>query len=401
LVKVTEFKEGLSGSTTYYFVIDGNKLIHISKYATLIQNKRDYIEYEVDPSRLSGKRIVEIPVSNSGIYCFVEEYPADDLPLPYDSKRRTKRPLSYLNSFEFTHLTLNEKKFLQSDWKQYYVPMIEQIKNFLNLVTNKKLNLLKNNAIDAHVILPQLINRQIKGDANYPLSYLIPYSDKAREKSLEGLTKEIHQIWVASRIIEELDKRHGLKGFSISLDNSQLLEFKQGSSYPIAIFNCNYGQCSLWYEFDLNPLTMCDGRLWYLKRDEVPNWIKDIIERAGKIVGVNNMMGSHDKRMPLRPDIAILNDVKSCQDLDKADKLKVRAIIELKNLDIQYWINDIDNQIIPYKQIFQPDIEVVASLKKVPDGVKAKLDKHGIKVIDEVYPGGKGEKGLLQIITSL
>jgi len=409
MVKVTECKGGLSRSTDYYFVIDINskRLDHISKYASSIHNKGECIEYEVDLSRLGGKNIIEISVTNSGIICSAGEYPAEDLPLPYDSRRIIGRPLSYLNNFEFTYLEPDEKKFLQGDWKQYYIPMIEQIRNFLNQVNNNKLNLLKGNTSNVYISLPNLIQCQIESGATYPLSYLIPYSDKARGKSLEGLTKEIHQIWTTSRIIEELDKRYALKSLTSSSSNFnfQSLEFKQGSSYPIVTFNCNYGTCSFWYEFDLNPSTMCDGRLWYMKKDEIPNWIKDILERASKILGVESNkivgIGSHDKRLPLRPDIVILNDVKSCRDLDKVDKLKIRAIIELKNLDIQYWINDIDNQIIPYKQIFQPDIEVVASLKKVPDSIKAKLGRQGIKVIDEVYPGGKGEMELLQIITNL
>ena len=123
--------------------------------------------------------------------------------------------------------------------------------------------------------------------------------------------------------------------------------------------------------------------------------------REHKAVGAKNRtvrIGSHDKRLPLRPDIAILYDVTNCKDFEKVDNLKIRAIIELKNLDIEYWLNDVDNQIIPYKQIFQPDIEMVASLKKVPDYIKAKLDKHEIKVIDEVYPVGKEKRNCFRLL---
>ena len=48
---------------------------------------------------------------------------------------------------------------------------------------------------------------------------------------------------------------------------------------------------------------------------------------------------------------------------NKISKFKTRVIIELKNLDI-------DNQIIPYKQIFQSDIEIATSLKKVQISIK-------------------------------
>jgi len=55
MVRVSEHKGGLTKSANYYFVIDGNKLFHISKYATSIQDKRFNVVYEVDLSKLSGK----------------------------------------------------------------------------------------------------------------------------------------------------------------------------------------------------------------------------------------------------------------------------------------------------------------------------------------------------------
>jgi len=397
MVTFTENKVGFTRSTSYYFVIDGNKLFHISNYATSIQDKRYVVLYEVDLSRLSGKNIIEIVVSNSGIYCDVYEYPAQDWSLPY--KRITMRPLSYLNDFEFEYLTWDEKKFLQGDWKQYYIPMIEQIRNFFDSVRNKRLNLLKGSTQEVQIFLPQLAQCQIEKDLNYPLSYLIPYSPKAREKSLEVLTREIHQIWIASRIIEELDKLGALRSLIPSyFGNSQGIEFKQGLSLPIATFNCGIDTCSLWYEFDLTVHTMFDGLLSYLGK--LPSGIEKIYERASKRYGDVRSFW-HMERIPLRPDFVILSNISSWKDILYTSDIRFRALIECKNFDAKYWRKDIDNQIIPYKQIFQSDIEVVASLKKVPDGVKAKLDKHGIKVIDEVYPGGKGEKELLQIITSL
>ena len=395
MVTFAEDKVGFTRSTSYYFVIDGNKLFHISKYATSIQDKRSVVLYEVDLNRLSGKNIIEILVSNSGIYCDALEYPAQDWSLPY--KRITKRPLSYLNNFEFEYLTWDEKKFLQGDWKQYYIPMIEQIRNFFDSVRNKKLNLLKGLTQEMHIFLPQLAQCQIENGINYPLSYLISYSPKAREKSLEVLTREIHQVWIASRIIEELDRLGALRSLTPSpSSNFQSIDFKQGSSLPIATFNCGIDTCSLWYEFDLTTHTMCDGTLSYLGK--LPRGIEKIYERASKMYkDVKSFW--HKERIPLRPDFVILSNINSCKDIRYASDIRFKAFIECKNFDIRYWRNDIDNQIIPYNEILQPDIALVASLKKVPDSIKKELDRHGIKVVDEVYPGGKGEKGLPKIIT--
>ena len=107
MVRVTEHKGGLTDSAFYYFIIDGNKLFHISNYATSIEDKRVYVEYEVDLSRLNGKNNIVILTSNSGIDCEAWEYSALDW--YYKSKRITKRPFSYLNNFEFEYLTTDEK----------------------------------------------------------------------------------------------------------------------------------------------------------------------------------------------------------------------------------------------------------------------------------------------------
>jgi len=391
-IKVTEWHKGLSRSSNYYLVVDGNKLVHISKYATLPSQKGfDLVEYIVDLSNLIGKTVIEIMSSNSGISCDVEEYPAEDLGLNYSSRRRVRRPLSYLNNFDFSYLEPEERKFLSGDWKQYYMPMIEQLRDFFYLVKNKKLNLL-DKASDVIIILPSLIDCQLKSYANYPLSFLIPYSPNARKKSLEGLTKEIHQIWVATRIVIEINNRNTLRSLTLSSSGFQFLEFKQSSSYSIVTFYCSCGNCSIWYEFDIHPLTMFDGTGWRINGP--PNSLKEFYERDLKI---SRSKGGHS----LRPDIVILCGVNSFEDFYKIEKVEVKALIECKNQDPEYWRQDVDNQIIPYKQIFQPDIAILASLKKVPEDIKIKLNKNGIKVIEDVYPGGRGEKELLDIIKTL
>jgi hypothetical protein len=55
-------------------------------------------------------------------------------------------------------------------------------------------------------------------------------------------------------------------------------------------------------------------------------------------------------------------------------------------------------QIKPYKEIFQPEHMIVASLKPVPQYVKNELKSWGIEVIDNVYPGGGGEEQLVKYV---
>ena len=353
----------------YYFVIDGNKLVHISQYAVSseIVGKTGLIEYNIDLNKLRGKTIVEIVGSKaSGLYDSLYAFPAEYLGNHYEIASRL--PLSYLNNLEFTYLTQEDREFLLGDWKKYYTPMIEQLKAFYSLPNV--------------FIFPQhLLYLQLKTGVNYPLPFLVPYPE-GRKRALGSLTKEIHQIWVTIRIIMGLG--------AISAKNF-ISFFKQSSSHSIATFKCRCGDCSLWYEFDIHPLTMFSGAGW--REKEIPNSLKEFYERDLKI--------SKSKKHPLRPDIAILCNVKNYEDFYKIEKVIVRALIECKNQDIKQWRKDINAQIIPYKQIFQPDIAIVASLKKVPESIKAQLNQQGIKIIDEVYPRGKGEKELLEVIKSL
>jgi len=133
-VGVVEFHSGLSHSSNYHFVIEGGRLIHISSYATSYERIDDMVKYTVDLSRLSGKTIVEIIVTNSGIICEASVFPAEDLQLEYSSRRIRYLPLSHLNNLEFTHLTVEERRFLYGDWAQYYIPMIEWLREAFNTI---------------------------------------------------------------------------------------------------------------------------------------------------------------------------------------------------------------------------------------------------------------------------
>jgi hypothetical protein len=76
----------------------------------------------------------------------------------------------------------------------------------------------------------------------------------------------------------------------------------------------------------------------------------------------------------------------------------IKLIIECKNLDYEYWAEDVERQIVPYKEILRPEHMVVASLKPVPQDVKKGLRSLGVEVIDRVYPGGAGEERLIEYV---
>jgi len=377
LLLLRESHCGLSRSSEYHFVIEGNRLVHISQYAVSKRKVfRDMIEYVIDLSKLRGKEVVEVISSNSGIFCWLDMYPAEDLALEFNQRRVERKPLSFINNYELAHLTYSEKMFLQGDWREYYIPMVESLRG---LITKLK----SLNQEFPYVVLTNLMQCQIESGVNYPLSFLIPYSESVRRKSLEVLTKEIHQLWIIARMLVELAEHNRLKSLNLS--------FTQSSYSAIATFRCKDSDCSMWYEFDMNPHTMCEGMLWYSRSSEALREFYSHVEAVLRRKGLG--------RAPLRPDIVVLEGGARCNEL--VNGFRVRMIVECKNWDYTYWAKDVDSQVIPYKEIFQPDVMVLASLKKVPEYVREYLGRYEIVVVDEVYPGGRGMDELLRLIMQL
>jgi len=90
--------------------------------------------------------------------------------------------------------------------------------------------------------------------------------------------------------------------------------------------------------------------------------------------------------------MVVLYGVSRCEEFSVVERFRVRALIECKNQDPQYWLRDLERQVIPHKQALQPEIMIVASLKRVPESIKTRLHAIGVTVIDEYTPeeGGEG-----------
>jgi hypothetical protein len=358
-VKIVESHRGFKGGE-YYFVVDGNKLFHISYFASerkveKVGRKEKEVTYQIDLRKIKGKNTIEISSTNSR-YTFAYILPSEDLQFEYGKRRRKVLPLEALNEYEITWLDKDEKEFL-NEWNNFYKPMISYIKeNTENIYSS------------------ELVETHLKNNLKYPLSFFLP-AKNARRKSIEVLTRNIHQIWVCVRILKEF------------VSKRLELYFIQSSIEPLAIIK-NYG---LWFEFDLNPHTMFGGELWY--RDNVPTKIKEIFERVEKIKDKYKL-----SKIPLRPDI-VLTYAKNRNEFFEDPSIKL--IIECKNFEYKFWKKDIEKQVIPYVEIFNPEEVILASLKPIPLFVKNKLANFNIHVIDNVYPNGCGEKELIDCIKKL
>jgi hypothetical protein len=356
IIEVYEEHKGLHGGN-YYFIIENRKLVHISQYA-LSMKKNIFTYYYINLDDIKDKKVIEVSSTNQGIFDVVWLFPAEDLSLEWNRRRIQKLPITIINEYELTHIGTKERLFL-SEWNRYYKPML----NYIRREVIEK---------GGYVGVSDLIKVHLNNDLKYPVSFLIPYSENARFMSLTGLTKQIHQIWLTIRILREFTS------------GILKLYFEQSSSIPLAIID----KYSMWYEFDLNPHTMFKGILWY--KSDIPLEMKKIFERAEEVRKKYNI-----NHFTLRPDI-VFTYASNAKDFMENPIIKL--IIECKNFDYTFWEKDVEKQVKPYVEIFNPEHMVIASLKPVPQYSKQKLFNYGIDVIDNVYPEGNGEYELMTYI---
>jgi hypothetical protein len=350
IIELHENHEALHGGK-YYFIIENNRLIHISHYALKkkMRKRLNLCCYYVDFNRIKNKKIMEvISYSKNGLSNNVYIFSAEDLLNKEINKK--EEPITIINNYEIVHLRRKEKKFLD-EWNNYYRPMLNYIRN-----ENKW-----------KIEVADLIKIHINNDLKYPISFLIPYNKNIRTTSLNVITKLIHQIWIITKILKELSVEDPLEN---------LLHLKQGSSIPVAII----GNYAMWYEFNLG----------FNKLSDIPLELKNIIDKA-----VELKEKGLTKCLRLRPDV-VFTYAKNYEEFIQNPIVKL--VIECKNSDYRLWEKDAEIQVKSYAKIFTPEHILITSLKSVPNYVKKRLLNQGIEIIDNVYPGGYGEKELIDYI---
>jgi len=264
------------------------------------------------------------------------------------------------------------------------------------------------------------------------------YPQLSLDEVFDGASShQMYCTWVFARIVKELDRcKHLRSVYSLS----------QHLRRSVAVFDCRYGVCSLWYEFDLYPFTMCEGLLLredllrgFLEakhgKEYAEGFVKSLrmclesfdeciellksrgMDASAKLKCIDAASGCPQplrdyyrralevairmqlRAVPLRPDIAVLSGAEDCKELVQG--FRVVAIIECKDQDFDAWRHEIDAQIAPYREIFQPDVLIVVSPGAVPQSVKLQWRSRGIVIIDNVYPGGVGEAELAKLVKDL
>jgi len=343
VVRICEEYEGTRGSL-YYYVVEGNKLRHISRYA-IGENKHGRIVYwSVPIKNVSGKPIIELGFSGSG-YGHASEYRIEDFIASKDGfpksenrkwRESLKKAMERLRNYEFEIFDLELKKLIK-EFKTLYVQMIDDVKKYSEKLVFKL----------SFVGHASRVRSAFDDVSRCLFACLSNPKDKSRLMSLRNVCRWIYQLWVLRLICEAVEAK------SIKREKWQEKPcwwIEQGTPIPTCILETPYGDITCWFEFQFH---------------EMAHWAS-VFTR---------------KREHVRPDIVIVKgSYKVAKEVGSID-----LIVECKERDFKMWKNEI-KQVRAYAENFRPKSFILASLKQIPQHYKHLIEKTGIKVVDSLYP---------------
>jgi hypothetical protein len=327
----------------YVYVLEGRNLVHISNYAirefTNKTNKYRYIHYEVPVSSVTGKTIYCFDFSRGGgrilRKCRIEDF-ENGYPKRYE--------YCELNEIRDLRFQIKDPELLSllMQFSQIFVPMINDIKEY-EVRKNFEIWFFRN---------PVRLHTAFTNPDVYYFEFMSLPSDRSRINSLKVTRRWIYQIWVLKLICETLQvsrfKVHEHEGRSY-------WQIKQGSEFNTAVGETQSGDLTFWIEFQPSKYA----------------------HMAGMFVG---------KRVPIRPDIVVAKGCFKWTEEFANSKKPIDLIVECKEDPFTEWCNDIQSQIIPYKEFFKPNNFLIASLEHVPESTKEILEGKGISVVDNLRP---------------
>lgn len=351
MIKICDEPKARTRRKTFHYIREENILRHISKYAESQIKEGDEkaytVTYNVQKEKLKGKQSYEFTFTNSGGF-IVWKYPAElveekDKNLEDVSIEELHKLRFEVESDETSGCLLEEDRF--------YIPMVHEINEFKARM-----------GMD-YILASDRVSDYFKDVKRGEVSCLCNYPETSRQNSLEQTFKYLHQWWALKLVHEALGAVKVERGWSVT----------QGEPYPVSIFvdiQGNHYTC--WFEPQLiGPAP--------------PNY-------SGPLTSF-----FEERVVWKRPDLLIskgrYGNIKEPCEFD--------ILIECKNLPFdKWWMKGtvIENQLSPYKQLFDPKTLIVVSLEPIPDWAKRELENQGFLIVDEVYPGGKGVHELANIL---
>ena len=341
IVRVADEPKTRTRRKVFHYVLEGNVLRHVSKYAVkearIVGRKALKVVYDIPVERVRGKDVYEFRFSSSGGFTAVKFSPSELL----EGGEGGSVSMQEVQALEF-EVERDEVRELVREILERYGPMVDEINSF-----RKGMNI--------SVRTSERVGDYLK-DLKYGLAgSLCNWPEETRVDSLEQTSRLLYQLWTLKTTHEALG--------AVRVERGWLAE--QGSKYPASVFvddRDDYWTC--WFE----PQRVKRAPRGY-KGPLTPLFERKIAWRRPTIVIAR---GRHD----------------SLTDVQKFD-----ILIECRNLPFGRWWRDgkvVREHFLPCKALFQPGTFIIASMKPVPDWAKSEMHEEGLFVVDEFYPGGKG-----------
>lgn len=341
-VKIRDEPKARTRRKTFQYVREGDTLWHISKYAISRIREGDQrawtITYDIPEEKIEGKQIYEFYFTNSGgfgIFKYAAQLAGER------GKKMESVGKDELHKLRFHTESDETRAFILEGRKLYYL-MTAEVKKFVEKMGKS-------------ILLSERVGDWFEDVVYGEAACLCNYPEESRQGSLEEVFKRIHQWWVLKLVHEVLGATKLEKDWHAI----------QGEPYPASVFtdeNGNYYTC--WFE--LNRI-----------REMPPSYKGPLTSFfEGRVAWK-------------RPDLLIAKGkYNSAKEANKFD-----ILIECKNLGLDKWWEDgkfLEKQLSPYTILFKPENLIVASLEPIPDYAKQTMESRGFRVIDDIYPGGKG-----------
>ena len=355
IIKIRETVGKGTRGGDYFYIAEGNELVHINEYAIRrgLGKYDDELVYEVPLNRLSEKVLYRFKFANTGNW-HLSKCTGDN----FDDDGRLKNIQILDNYDELRHLKFRIKsqtlRGMITQFWQLFIPMINELKEY-GRVQNFEIMLAGH-------------QRRLEEAFNNPKKYYFAFmslpNDGSRIRSLRNTRKWIYQIWVLKLLCE------AFKVTKFKSDNSKTWWWvEQGSAISTAIGETSFGDMTFWNEFQPDK----SAHMWGM---------------------------FEEKRLAIRPDIiAVKGHFKYTRDFINS-KNAIDIMIECKEGPFNDWKNEIESQILPYQENFRPNNFLIVSLESIPDATKIYLESRGLKVVDDLKLNSETVKTLYDTIWS-
>lgn len=349
-----------------WLYFDGTKFENVE----FIADSENEKNYEVNKEKLIGKILFSASTTRQGKRAHYSIYLATlDGLIKFRDVRESD--ISQFLKYFTPHI-------ISDDECDKLLDLLEEIKKIKSLVP-----------YDVEIILPEATSDIFDDPLNY-LARIIHLSTNGRRKSFKEIEKYLHQLFTLFKIISilrgeiltkqiQIKQRIGCGDKNIDMImpvnwNGPQLKFKwQGEIY------------SIYHEFSVPFPIEKEKKLSKVRERMTLREIFSLLKKSStKKFDIVIQKGDINSMFIEKPTYGDWNKYETPFDVPIYYFKKMKQIdilIECKEDKFDYWKSDIENQIIPYYEIYKPNKMALISRFSLPANVISYLERRGISVI--------------------